>query len=83
MVVIAARLEDGEESVSDVLNELAEVLNAVSKGEPAQSHGTELESALEIFSALSEVKLGLANGIVRAGKEQTPWLPRTTISPSS
>jgi hypothetical protein len=83
VVVVAANLGDDEGNISKVLTELADILDGLSKDEPAQPHCTELESALEIFSEISEFELGQANGIVRTRKKQTPWLPRTTISTSS
>jgi hypothetical protein len=83
VVVLATRLDGEEERVSETLSELADILESLSKGESAQGHSEELERALAVFSAISEVKLGLANGIVRAGREQAAWLPRTTISPLS
>jgi hypothetical protein len=82
-VALAADLGDDEGSVSKVLSSMADLLDALSEDASPQSHSAELESALEIFSEISEFELGQANGIVRTRKKQAPWLPRTTISTSS
>jgi hypothetical protein len=80
MVVLAAKLDEGGEGANVVLGKIADALDSISKGEPAEPHRTELELALDVFTKISEVRLGQANGIVRARRERSQWLQQTTIS---
>lgn len=80
MVLVAVEDDEGERDAHEVLAQLADVLDAIRRGEPAEPHAAELELALKVFSMISEVRLGQASGIVRARRERTPWLPQTTIS---
>lgn len=81
VIIVAAELKG--EDASEVLTELADALDAVCNGQEAAAYSTQLERALKIFSEISEIKLGQANGIVRTRKKQARWLPRTMTSFSS
>jgi hypothetical protein len=82
VLVFASHLDEevDDEKASEDLRALARSLEAVSAGEPADEHRESLETAVEVFSQISEIKLGQANGIVRARRERTTWTPPTTIS---
>lgn len=82
MVVLAVDLGESEEEASATIIQLAETLDAVSQGEPALPRTEVLETALNVFTTISEARLGQATGIVRSRREGAPWLPRTTISSS-
>lgn len=85
VVVLASQLdgEDSDEEATKILEDLAKSLEAVSTGAAAADYQESLELAAEVFSSISEIKLGQANGIVRARKERASWLQQTTISTSS
>jgi len=80
IVFLAAKLDEGDKGADSVLDKLSHALDSISRGEPAEPHRDELELALDVFSMISEVRLGQANGIVRARRERKSWLPQTTIS---
>jgi hypothetical protein len=82
-VLSAANRDEDDEQANAIATELAQALKAVSRGEAAATHRDALESALEVFSMISEVKLGQASGIVRTRRESALWPSRTTISSSS
>lgn len=81
-VLFAADGEQTDNRASAIAEGLAKALEAVRAGEAAAAHREALEAALEVFSMISEVKLGRANGIVRTRRERALWPSRTTISSS-
>lgn len=82
VVVFTSQLGDEEdgEKAAELLTKLSRALEAMAAGEDPSEHRESLEMAAEVFSRISEIKLGQANGLVRARGERTSWLPRTTIS---
>lgn len=82
-MILDAGLSEGEENPGETLENLANALDAVCNDEPPDLVAGELERALEIFAAMSAIRLGQAGGISRSGRERAPWLPKMTISPSS
>lgn len=85
LVVLASRLDDeaDHEKACEALQALASALEAVSEGGTVADHQDSLEAAAEVFAQISEIKLGQANGIVRARRERTSWLPPRMTSSSS
>ena len=86
IIILATNLEgEAAESidVAEVLRGMSEALAAIARREEIEPYQGQLEASLEIFAAIGELKLGQGNGIVRAQKEQAPWMARTMISPSS
>jgi hypothetical protein len=85
-VVIEVVVKDSGEGtqidVTEILRAWAEALDAVAKAGTVGNSVEALEGSLGIFAAISEVRLGQGNGIVRANKEQASWLSRTMTSPS-
>jgi hypothetical protein len=82
-MALAAGLPEDEKKASEVFENLAEALEAVCRREPAANHSQELEQAMEVFAAISKIRLGQASGIARSNRNRMPWLPKRTISTSS